>query len=65
MPNALRLSLDRRFPTELTFGAGNLVNTFEGEDPEGRDALLCDKKSSDWRARDENDLHYWTGSKDL
>lgn len=46
-------------------GTDSRVETFKGEDPEGRDALLCVNNLGDWRARDENDLHYWSGSKDL
>lgn len=49
----------------VVVGTDRQGNYSEGEDPEGRDALLSVKILGDWRARDENDLHYWSGSQDL
>jgi hypothetical protein len=33
-----------------------------GEDPEGPTNPLIWPRESDWRARNEDDLHYWTSS---
>jgi len=42
-----------------------MKNSMSIQGLEGRDTLLSVNNLGDWRARDENDLHYWSSSKDL